>query len=114
MITSIPHNPSRDCCARGHVVEIVHDGDGGIRAAQAFQPEAVLLDLGLPGMDGYQVAEHLRRDPALRQPTIITISGYGQEEDRRRSSEAGIDHHLVKPVSFTQLETMLRSLPAHE
>lgn len=92
---------------RGNVVEIVHDGDAAISAAKSFRPDVVLLDLGLPGMDGYSVAEHLRRDENLPRPTIIAISGYGQEEDRRRSSEVGIDHHLVKPVSFAQLETML-------
>jgi PAS domain S-box-containing protein len=94
--------------ARGHDVQIVHDGDSAISAAKEFGPDVVLLDLGLPGMDGYEVAQQLRADAELSQPTIIAISGYGQEEDRRRSSEAGIDHHLVKPVSFPQLETMLR------
>ena len=94
---------------RGNIVEIVHDGDAAIVAAKAFQPDVVLLDLGLPGMDGYSVAQHLRRDQDLPRPTIIAISGYGQEEDRRRSAEVGIDHHLVKPVSFTQLEAMLRA-----
>ncbi|MFN2476140.1 MAG: PAS domain-containing protein [Chthoniobacterales bacterium] len=94
--------------ARGHVVHIVHDGDSAMDAARVFRPEVVLLDLGLPGMDGYEVAQHLRANQELAQPTIIAISGYGQEEDRRRSSEVGIDHHLVKPVSFPQLETILR------
>ncbi|MBA3272499.1 MAG: PAS domain-containing protein [Chthoniobacterales bacterium] len=93
---------------RGNEVEIVHDGDAAITAAKAFQPEVILLDLGLPGMDGYEVAEQLRRDSEFSRPMIIAISGYGQEEDRRRSREAGIDHHLVKPVSFAQLDGMLR------
>lgn len=94
---------------RGNEVEIVHDGDAAIAAAKNFRPDVILLDLGLPGMDGYAVAEHLRRDPELPRPTIIAISGYGQEEDRRRSTEVGIDHHLVKPVSFPQLDAMLRA-----
>jgi CheY-like chemotaxis protein len=93
--------------ARRHIVQIVHDGDSAITAAKEFRPDVVLLDLGLPGMDGYEVTQLLRATEELPQPTIIAISGYGQEEDRRRSSEVGIDYHLVKPVSFAQLETML-------
>ncbi len=95
--------------ARGHVVEIVHDGNAALDAGTAFRPDVVLLDLGLPGMDGYAVAENMRRRESAPRPTIIAISGYGQEEDRRRSTEVGIDHHLVKPVSFAQLETLLAS-----
>ena len=93
--------------ARGHVVEIVHDGNAALDAGDAFRPSVVLLDLGLPGMDGYAVAESMRRREEAPRPTIIAISGYGQEEDRQRSAEVGIDHHLVKPVSFAQLETLL-------
>jgi CheY-like chemotaxis protein/anti-sigma regulatory factor (Ser/Thr protein kinase) len=93
--------------ARGHVVEIVHDGRAALEAGDAFRPNVVLLDLGLPGMDGYAVAESMRRRDETPRPTIIAISGYGQEEDRQRSAEVGIDHHLVKPVSFAQLETLL-------
>jgi PAS domain S-box-containing protein len=93
--------------ARGHVVEIVHDGNAALAAADTFRPNFVLLDLGLPGMDGYEVAQNLRTRDGSPRATIIAISGYGQEEDRQRSSEVGIDHHLVKPVSFAQLEQML-------
>ena len=93
--------------ARGHVVEIVHDGNAALEAAETFRPNFILLDLGLPGMDGYEVAQSTRNRQASPRPTIIAISGYGQEEDRQRSAEVGIDHHLVKPVSFAQLEQML-------
>ena len=93
--------------ARGHVVEIVHDGHAALAAGDTFRPDIVLLDLGLPGMDGYEVADNIRRRDEASRPTIIAISGYGQEEDRRRSTEVGIDHHLVKPVSFAQLEALL-------
>ena len=96
--------------ARGHVVEIVHDGHSALDASVSFRPDVVLLDLGLPGMDGYAVAESMRRREDAPRPTIIAISGYGQEEDRQRSNEVGIDHHLVKPVSFAQLETLLTSV----
>ena len=95
--------------ARGHVVEIVHDGNAALNAGDTFRPHVVLLDLGLPGMDGYAVAEKMRQREESPRPTIIAISGYGQEEDRRRSIEVGIDHHLVKPVSFAQLEGLLTS-----
>ena len=98
--------------ARGHVVEIVHDGNAALEAAGTFRPDIVLLDLGLPGMDGYEVAQNMRRREETPRPTIIAISGYGQEEDRARSTEVEIDHHLVKPVSFAQLEALLASTAA--
>ncbi|MDQ6654506.1 MAG: response regulator [Verrucomicrobiota bacterium] len=93
--------------ARRNVVEVVHDGGEALQAAERFQPDVVLLDLGLPGLDGYEVAKQLRAKETGRRATIIAISGYGQEEDRQRSREVGIDHHLVKPVTFPQLETLL-------
>ncbi|MDQ6626621.1 MAG: ATP-binding protein, partial [Verrucomicrobiota bacterium] len=93
--------------ARRHTIELAHDGNGALVAAETFRPDVVLLDLGLPGLDGYAVARQLRRKEEGRRATIIAISGYGQEEDRRRSAEAGIDHHLVKRVSFADLEAML-------
>ena len=93
--------------ARGHVVEIVHDGNSALEASATFHPDVMLLDLGLPGIDGYEVAERMRGGGGTPQPTIIAISGYGQEEDRQRSAEVGIDHHLVKPVSLAQLEALL-------
>jgi CheY-like chemotaxis protein len=96
--------------ARNNTVEVAHEGEGALRAAEVFEPDIVLLDLGLPGIDGYEVAAQLRaREGSGKRPRIIAISGYGQEEDRRRSAEVGIDHHLVKPVSFAQLETLLAS-----
>ncbi|HEX8678660.1 MAG TPA: PAS domain-containing protein [Chthoniobacterales bacterium] len=98
--------------ARQNVVEVVHEGNGAIAAAESFSPDVVLLDLGLPGMDGYEVAEHLRGKEQGRRATIIAISGYGQDQDRRRSAEVGIDHHLVKPVSFAQLESLLATSAA--
>jgi two-component system CheB/CheR fusion protein len=72
----------------------------------------VLLDIGLPGMDGCAVAAALRADPALSRSLLIAISGYGQEEDRRRSREAGFDHHLVKPVKPDVLRALLERAPA--
>ena len=87
----------------GNEAIAAHDGREAVAVAPAFRPDFVLLDIGLPGMDGYQVASALRRDERLGGVVIIAVSGYGQEEDRRRSLSAGIDHHLVKPVDFDAL-----------
>jgi CheY-like chemotaxis protein len=67
----------------------------------------VLLDIGLPGMDGYEVARRIRAEPALRETLLVALTGYGQEEDRRRSREAGFNAHLVKPVDLDALYTVL-------
>jgi CheY-like chemotaxis protein len=98
--------------ARKNTVEVAHEGHGALELAESFAPDIILLDLGLPGIDGYEVAERLRASEKNRGATIIAISGYGQEEDRRRSAEVGIDHHLVKPISFGQLESLLVSSAA--
>jgi signal transduction histidine kinase/ActR/RegA family two-component response regulator len=84
-----------------------HDGQAAIEAARTFQPEFVLLDIGLPGLDGYQVAATLRSDQRHSGAVIIAVSGYGKEEDRQRSLAAGFDHHLVKPVDFDSLVSLL-------
>jgi CheY-like chemotaxis protein len=91
----------------GHTIQIAHNGPAALEAAATFHPDVVLLDIGLPGLDGYQVAERLRADPAMAGVTLIAASGYGQEEDRRRSMEAGIDRHLVKPVDLKELQDLL-------
>ena len=91
----------------GNEVEAAHDGVSAIDAARAFKPEFVLLDIGLPGMDGFEVARRLREESGCQASVIIAVSGYGQEEDRRRSREAGFDHHLVKPVDFDRLVSLL-------
>jgi two-component system CheB/CheR fusion protein len=90
---------------RGHRVEIVYDGESGLEAAQRFGPEVVLLDIGLPCLDGYEVARRLREtdDDLL----IVAITGYGQESARERAAEAGFDHHLLKPVDLTVLRDLL-------
>ena len=87
----------------GHDVRVAHDGPTGIELARSHRPEVILLDIGLPGMDGYQVAGLLRREESCKDALIVAASGYGQEDDLRRSKEAGFDHHLVKPVDFDAL-----------
>ncbi|MHB1561654.1 MAG: hybrid sensor histidine kinase/response regulator [Isosphaeraceae bacterium] len=87
----------------GHETLVVHDGPAAIESARAFRPDFVLLDIGLPGMDGYRVASALREVELARDTVFIAVSGYGQDEDRRRSYAAGFDHHLVKPVDLAKL-----------
>jgi len=91
----------------GHDVEVTHDGVSALRAARQGEPDVVLLDIGLPGMDGYEVARELRAIPGLAAARLIALTGYGQESDRRRSSLAGVDHHLVKPVDLERLRALL-------
>ena len=93
--------------ALGHEAYIAYDGPSAIAAAEGFQPRFVLLDIGLPGMDGYQVARRLRHHECCKNSVIIAVSGYGQDEDFRRSKEAGFDHHLVKPIDHKALITLL-------
>jgi CheY-like chemotaxis protein len=96
----------------GHDVRVVHDGLAAIEAAQEQRPEVVLLDIGLPGLDGYQVARKLREEVHLDGTMLVAMTGYGQPEDRRRSREAGIHHHFVKPVEPFVLRTLLANLGA--
>ena len=91
----------------GFEVRSIHDGREALPAAREMLPRTILLDIGLPGMDGYEVAERVRREKALEGVTIIAITGYGEEQAFRRSREAGFDHHLVKPVDFDTLLDLL-------
>ena len=91
---------------------MAYDGPTAIEVARAHRPEVVLLDIGLPGMDGYEVVERLRTEECCKDALIIAVSGYGQEEDRRRSREAGFDHHLVKPVDYDALMTLFAPQPS--
>jgi two-component system, chemotaxis family, CheB/CheR fusion protein len=90
----------------GHDVQVAHDGPTALELAAVYRPEVVLLDIGLPGMDGYQVARRLR-EAGLGSAVLIAASGYAQDEDRRRSRDAGFDHHLSKPLDLDVLEALL-------
>ena len=94
----------------GHEVEVAYSAQKALEMAVEHQPDIVLLDIGLPDMDGYEVAKHLRQTPELKEMRLIAITGYGQESDRQRSREAGFDEHLVKPVEWQKLEELLASL----
>jgi two-component system CheB/CheR fusion protein len=89
----------------GHDVHVAANGSEGIETAARIKPDVVLLDIGLPGVDGYQVAQRLREADGC--PRLIAITGYGQPKDRERSIRAGIDQHLVKPVDAVELGRVL-------
>lgn len=91
----------------GHDVRMAHDGHAALQAARSMRPEFIFLDLGLPGLDGYEVARRVRAEPGLEAARIIALSGYGQDADRQKSLEAGIDQHLVKPADLAFLESLL-------
>jgi len=93
-----------------HDVRICYDGRPALSEAIAYHPQVVLLDLGLPGMDGFQLALAMRSEPSLAGVHLIAISGYGQEEDRKRSHEVGFHHHLLKPVEFPHLTQILTDI----
>jgi len=96
----------------GHEVSIEHDGESGLRRIEEEHPDIILLDIGLPGMSGYEVAERLRKTPAGRAAKLYALTGYGQDEDRRRSAETGFDGHLVKPVLPGDLFALIESTPS--
>jgi PAS domain S-box-containing protein len=91
----------------GHVVEVAYTSLAGLEAASRFGPDAILLDIGLPRMNGYEVARRLRANPALRDARLLALSGFGRVEDRERSRAAGFDDHLVKPATLEELERAL-------
>ena len=95
----------------GHVAESVYSASSALNRAAAFAPEVVLLDLGLPEMDGYEVARRLRQRPEFGTVRIVALTGYGQTGDLRRTWEAGFDDHLTKPVDFAALERVLAGSP---
>ncbi len=94
----------------GHEAEVVHRAEAALVAVQRHRPEVVLMDIGLPGMDGYEVAKRLRQQHSAEKVMLVAMTGYGQDEDRRRAEEAGFDHHLVKPVDPDILQDLLASV----
>jgi DNA-binding response OmpR family regulator len=93
---------------RGHEAEVAHDGATALELSRLRRPEVVLLDIGLPGgLNGYEVARRLRREAGLRGTRLVALTGFGQEEDRRRAAEAGFDGFLVKPA---EPQEVLRAL----
>jgi DNA-binding response OmpR family regulator len=91
----------------GNEVRTAFDGYAALTAADDFRPEVVLLDIGLPALDGYEVCRRMRQQDWSRDVLIVALTGWGQDEDRRRSERAGFDHHLVKPVEMKDLGPLL-------
>jgi CheY-like chemotaxis protein len=92
---------------QGHQVSVAADGPAGLRTARASPPDVIVLDIGLPGMDGYEVARRVRDLPELKDVRLIALSGFGRGTDLTRSREAGVDVHLVKPVHLHELEAAM-------
>jgi CheY-like chemotaxis protein len=96
----------------GNEVQTAHDGQEAVDLAASYQPEVVLLDIGMPKLNGYDAASYIRQQPWGRSVVLIALTGWGQEEDKRRSQEAGFDYHLVKPVEPDVLKKVLKSAPS--
>jgi CheY-like chemotaxis protein len=96
----------------GHEVTIAHDGPEALRLVTQLAPDTAILDIGLPVMDGYELATKIREQMAARPPRLIALTGYGQEADKARSSEAGFDVHLVKPVNLSTIVAFLNDRPS--
>jgi CheY-like chemotaxis protein len=91
----------------GHEAQVAHDGLEAVAAAASFRPEIVLLDIGLPKLNGYEAAQRIREEPWGRGMKLIALTGWSQDEDRQKSRDAGFDLHLVKPVEFDTLRKLL-------
>lgn len=94
----------------GHETQVAHEAQSALQAVQTHHPEVVLMDIGLPGMDGWQVARQLRQQQGDEKVVLVAITGHGEAEDRRRSREAGFNHHLVKPIDPDVLQQFLSNL----
>ena len=97
--------------ACGHDARAAYSGDAGLSLARAQRPDVMFVDVGMPGMNGYDVAAAVRRDPALSGVRLVAVTGYGRDEDRARAIAAGFDLHLVKPVDEAELRAILAAFP---
>lgn len=95
----------------GHEAHTRYDGQTGVEAAGSLRPQVVILDISMPGMDGYQACRFIRKEPWGKAMVLIALSGYGQADDIQRSTEAGFDAHLVKPVDLAALNELLATAP---
>ena len=95
----------------GHDTRTAHDGESAVASAEMFLPDVVLLDIGLPKLNGYEVAQRIRGTSWGASMFLIAVTGWGQDEDRQRSSEVGLNLHMVKPVEPSALEKLLETLP---
>ena len=98
----------------GNETRTAYDGVEAVEAAATFQPEVVLLDIGLPKLNGYEAARKIREQPWGKSMVLIAVTGWGQEEDRQKSREAGFNGHMVKPVDHAELMNLLASLSSEQ
>jgi two-component system CheB/CheR fusion protein len=96
----------------GHDVQVAYDANQGLERARDYNPEVVLCDIGLPGMDGYDFARTFRAEDALSGSILVALTGYAMPEDLQRATKAGFDRHLAKPASFEKIDELMRSLPS--
>jgi len=94
----------------GHDTRTAHDGEAAVTTAEAFRPQVVLLDIGLPKLNGYEVAQRIRQQEWGTSMFLVAVTGWGQDEDRRRSEDVGMNLHMVKPVEPSALDRMLAGL----
>src|SRR5262249_22306193 len=95
----------------GNDVHIVHDGYQAVKEAGSFRPELILMDIGMPKLNGYDAARRIRQQPWSQGMVLVALTGWGQDEDKRRAAEAGFDHHFTKPLNLTDLEKLLAQVP---
>lgn len=98
--------------ALGYEAQVAYDGESAVRAAAAQRPDVILMDIGLPGLNGHDAAQQIRLQNPGMEVLIVALTGWGQESDRKRSAAAGIDHHLVKPLDLELLKEILDSWQA--
>jgi len=96
--------------ASGHEVKTAHDGPTAVKLAVEYVPDVVLLDIGLPGLNGYEVAKQIRKEPTLKNVVLVALTGYGQESDKHASMEAGFNHHLIKPARIAEVRQILETV----
>ena len=94
----------------GHDVRSAHDGLTAVQAALDYHPDLVLLDIGLPVLNGYEVAKRIRQEPTLKNVVLAALTGYGQETDRQAALQVGFNHHIAKPARLEQLQKILASV----
>jgi CheY-like chemotaxis protein len=96
---------------QGHEVRTAFDGLAAVDIASTFGPEVVILDVGLPGVDGYETARRIRQRAGARRPLLVALTGYGTQADRERAEQAGFDHHMTKPPDLARLRALLADSP---